>query len=105
MVILASGRDFDGLGFNVLRDYANLFTVKLFAGIARERSRGGDHQHRRARNARSCGRLGMRLNFKAAVGGKEARQVSGERMLELARGTQLAKVAELFFYFGIERPQ
>ena len=47
----------------------------------------------------------MRFDFKAAIGGKEARQMAGQRMLELARGAQLAKVAELFFHFGIERLQ
>ena len=45
----------------------------------------------------------MRFNFKTAVGGKEARQIAGERMLELARRAQLAKVAEFFFNLGIER--
>src|SRR4029077_10350305 len=47
----------------------------------------------------------MRFDFKAAVGGKKARQMRGQRMLELARGAQLLKVAELFFHLGIKRLQ
>ena len=47
----------------------------------------------------------MRFNFKAAVRGKKSRQVSGQRMLELARGAELLKVTELFFHLGIKRPQ
>ena len=47
----------------------------------------------------------MRFDFKAAIGSKEARQMPSQRMLELARRAQLAKIAELFFHFCIERPQ
>src|SRR6185369_11667913 len=42
---------------------------------------------------------------KSAVGGKEARQIPSERMLEFARGAQLAKVAEFFFHFCVQRLQ
>ena len=47
----------------------------------------------------------MGFHFKAAIGSKEADQMPSQRMLELARGAQLAKVAKLFFHFGIERLQ
>src|SRR5579859_4278814 len=47
----------------------------------------------------------MRFHFKTAIGSKEARQMASQRMLELARGAQFAKVAELFFHFCIERLQ
>ena len=47
----------------------------------------------------------MGLYFIAAVRGKETSQIPGQRMLEFARGAELAKVAELFFYFCIERPE
>ena len=47
----------------------------------------------------------MGLYFIAAVRGKETSQIPGQRMLEFARGAELAKVAELFFNFRIERPE
>src|SRR5882724_2051244 len=105
IVILASRGDFDQLGFHVLGDDANLFAVELLARIASQSRGGSDHQRGRAGNTRSGRRLRVCLDFKASVGRKEAHQMRRQWMLELARGTELAKVAKLFFYFGVNRLQ
>ena len=47
----------------------------------------------------------MGFHFKAAIGGKEARKMPSQRMLELARRAKFAKVAEFFFRFRIERSE
>ena len=82
IVILASGGDADELGFDVLRDLADLLGRKLTPGKARERRSGGNHERRRAGDSGTGGGFGVSLKAEAGgrfgVGVKESQQIGRE---------------------------
>src|ERR1035438_9543347 len=59
IIILAAGGYADQLGFDILRNHANLFDIDRAPYKSRQGRSGGDHQGRRTGDARAGGRFRM----------------------------------------------
>ena len=97
IVVLATGGNADQLRFDVLRDDANLFQIELAPVKRAKRGAGGDHQRRRAGDARPGRRFRIGFQHESAVRLEEANQMGRQRVLVGLRRQQCVQVGEAFF--------
>ncbi len=102
VVILTAGRNANDLCLDVLSDDSHLLEREIAVGEAGEGSGGGNHERRRAGDARSRRRFGIGLHQQTFLRCKKLQQARCQREAETARPPQLVETREGLFPACVE---
>src|SRR5215472_5178387 len=101
IIVLASGRDANELGFSILGDHADLLAIQLASRVAGQSCSHGNHQRGGTGYPCARGRFRVGLNLQAAFRNKKAQKISGESVLVSARGTKFVEAGEFLLATGV----